>query len=685
MRSLFAAAALFHFFVMHSNAQEPVRDSTLQEIVVQAYTADRPPEDVAVSIGYLRPGDLARFNNTSLLPAVNTIPGVRMEERSPGSYRFSIRGSSLRSPFGIRNVKMYWNGLSLTDGGGNTYLNLIDLENTGSVEVIKGPGGSLYGAGTGGVVLLRSPDVKDDRLIASASAGSFGLRRLSLAGSLHSEKFKARASIAHQQADGYRAQSAMERSAFNLDIESAIDSKNALSASVFYTDLYYETPGGLTLAQFEDDPSQARPAGGPFGSAEDQKASVQNKTIFGGISHHYNWNERSHTTSSLFASFVGFQNPSIREFEIRDETNFGARSVTKYVISDRINFSGGAEYQLLDSPIKKYANNGGVKGDQTNDDVLVSSSTLLFAQGELEPGQDWIITAGLSANFGFVWFDSSFPDQVHERRKFSAVLSPRLSLLKNFGQVSAYASFSNGFSPPTLADLYPSTATFDKSLEPERGDNLEVGLKAKFLSERMHLDLSVYDLRLRNTIVPRRDAADAEYFVNAGKTDQRGIEIRADYQVHQPDNLFSDVRIASGYSYNHYRFKNYVQGTNQGTVDHSGNKLTGVPPTVAFLAIDVSVRRKLYFKLTTNYVDHIPLNDANSIYAKPYVLVGARAGFDFDSRGKRALEVFAGVDNATDETYSLGNDLNALGGRYFNAASPRNFYIGFRSDLFFRR
>jgi iron complex outermembrane recepter protein len=34
-----------------------------------------------------------------------------------------------------------------------------------------------------------------------------------------------------------------------------------------------------------------------------------------------------------------------------------------------------------------------------------------------------------------------------------------------------------------------------------------------------------------------------------------------------------------------------------------------------------------------------------------------------------------------DETYSLGNDLNAFGGRFFNAAAPRNFFAGMKLTL----
>src|SRR6478736_3039843 len=177
MKFLVALAIISVFTVQALYAQT---DSTkvLGEVVVSAYRSDRPVSEVSSSIGLVNEKELTRFNSTSILPAVNTIPGVRMEERSPGSYRFSIRGSSLRSPFGVRNVKMYWNGLPLTDGGGNTYLNLLDFDAFGRAEIIKGPGASLYGSGTGGVVLLNSPISSNQKILQlSAVAGSFGLQR----------------------------------------------------------------------------------------------------------------------------------------------------------------------------------------------------------------------------------------------------------------------------------------------------------------------------------------------------------------------------------------------------------------------------------------------------------------------------------------------------------------------------
>src|SRR5262245_22189804 len=122
-------AILLCFIVGSLKAQENQEPDTtvLTEFLVSAYQYHRPVNDVPAAVNVMLDKDLLRFNNTSLVAGLNTIPGVRMEERSPGSYRLSMRGSSLRSPFGIRNVKLYWNDLPFTDAGGNTYLNLFDF------------------------------------------------------------------------------------------------------------------------------------------------------------------------------------------------------------------------------------------------------------------------------------------------------------------------------------------------------------------------------------------------------------------------------------------------------------------------------------------------------------------------------------------------------------------------------
>ena len=226
-----------------SSSEDSVR--LLNEVIVKAYASDRSIQEVPAAIGVVKESELNRFSASSILPAVNMVPGVRMEERSPGSYRFSVRGSSLRSPFGVRNVKFYWNGLPLTDGGGNTYLNLIDFNSIGNMEIIKGPGGSLYGAGTGGVVLLASPKITGSDLHLSTLTGSYGLLRFQGSIALApSKKFQIQVGIGSQKSDGYRQQTNMDRLMTQVNWRNVLSSKSFLSGTIFVTDLSYQTPNG---------------------------------------------------------------------------------------------------------------------------------------------------------------------------------------------------------------------------------------------------------------------------------------------------------------------------------------------------------------------------------------------------------------------------------------------------------
>jgi len=676
MRLLFTIA--FISAVTSLLGQQAVDTSrVLQEVVIEAYETDRQLSEVPASIGVVKSRDFERFNNTSILPAVNLIPGVRMEERSPGSYRFSIRGSSLRSPFGVRNVKAYWNGLPFTDGGGNTYLNLIDFNSIASVEVIKGPGGSLYGAGTGGVILLKSPQVQQDLIQADAVVGSYGLRRFLLKGQAHSEKIQANVQVGLHESDGYREQTALKRASVHADAR-LLTSHGALSATVLYTDLSYGTPGGLTKAEFETDPAQARPPTASLGAVE-ARAAVENKTVYGGLIYEHDWNSQWTTTTGVYAASSMFENPTIRNYEQRDETNFGARSTTEYTFYSNEDaahkFTFGGEYQYFKSPIAVFDNDGSGNpaAVQVRDEVF-SNLGLLFAQGDFRFPGDVFVTAGASINFLKYDFKRVEPAPTAEQsRTFDVVFSPRVAVLKKFsGNISVYTSYSDGFSPPSLAEVRPSTNTFSNTLKPESGDNFEIGTRGSLFDNRLSYDLVLYDFSLRNTIVVQRNEEGADYFVNAGKTSQRGIEGYVSYNLVADRSSFPFFKVWASYAYQHYRFRKYAPLD----TDYSGNALTGVAPTIFSAGLDANFRKAFSANLTVNYVDHIPLNDANTAFAESYVLVGLRAAYNTAlSRGSR-VQVFAGVDNALDEVYSLGNDLNAFGGRYYNAAMPRNYYAG---------
>jgi iron complex outermembrane receptor protein len=672
----------FSFASLIAFGQTEQQDTTkvLDEVVVKAYRSDRPLKDVPVTVNVIDKNDLNRFGPQSMVTTVNTVPGVRMEERSPGSYRFSIRGSVLRSPFGIRNVKFYWKGLPFTDGGGNTYLNLLDLGSIGRMEIIKGPGASLYGAGTGGVVLMDSPEASGGS--ASIMAGSYGLFRWSFNQTIKTKRSTFDIGLSQQSSNGYRDQAALERRNLRMNYDQAIAKKGKLSFTFLSGNLHYETPGGLNKAQFEANPRQARPAGGPNPGAVDQKAAITNNTLYFGSVYQHDWNEHWSSNVGFYGSITKFKNPAILNYEQRQENNWGGRTETQYTFgkNDRKNkITFGAEFQSIISTVKVYNNSKGNRADLQNHDWLHSKTAIAFAQAEFELPYQFLVTAGGSLNYTNTDFTRRSTDpNIHYDRNFSPAFFPRVALIKKFGeQFSIYSSVSEGFSAPTLAELLPSTSVFNTTLNPEKGRSVEVGIRTELFDRQIRLNVATYDFRLKQTIVIRTNEAGSDYFINAGTTSQKGIESTVSWTPTFNREKFEMFRLWMSYTYNNYHFLNYQSGS----TDLSGKRLTGVPPTVVVSGVDVMLKKGWYANISANYTDHIAVNDANSEFARDYTILSARIGKRQDIWKVKNVDIFIGGDNLLDAKYSLGNDLNAVGGRYYNAAAGRNFYGGITIPL----
>jgi len=178
---------------------------------------------------------------------------------------------------------------------------------------------------------------------------------------------------------------------------------------------------------------------------------------------------------------------------------------------------------------------------------------------------------------------------------------------------------------------------------------------------------------LKNAIVQRKDANNADYFANAGSTKQKGLESQAWYQLFQhPQHFISNASIRLSHTWNDFSYKNFKQGTN----DYSGKQLPSVAKNTVAMTFDLITKPGLYTNLTYFYSDPIALNDANSEFASSYNLFGGRIGWHFDKLSACRLNIFFGADNLFDVKYSLGNDINAAGGRYYNAAAGRNYFVG---------
>jgi iron complex outermembrane recepter protein len=651
----------------------------LSEVIIKAYEQNRRLIDVAAPVSLTGQTQLNRFNNMSILPALNITPGVSMEERSPGSYRLNIRGSSLRSPFGVRDVKIYLNEIPLTDPSGNTYLNQLSFYNFNSIEIIKGPASSLYGAGIGGAMLIHTLPLNWYKGISLAySTGSFNTDNINANVKTGDADHENSFSYTHQNSDGYRSQAKMRRDIATWESLLKASDKQSLHAYMSFSDLYYQTPGGLTLAQYNANPKQARPSSGSQPGAVQNKAAVYQKIFIAGFSNEYKFNENWHNTTSVYGSYTDFINPGIRVYELRKEPHFGGRSVFEYKkqfggTSLQLNF--GAEAQEGFFNTRDYGNKLGVADSLQSDDNINLWQYLVFAQMDVKLPKGWIITAGVSYNKSSLEFiNLSSQPSTTQKRVFESKLPPHVSILKKITKgVSVYGSIARGFSTPTSAELLRSDGLLGTNLQPEDGMDYEVGTRGALLDNKLYFDINVFFFDLKNTIVQRIDTNGVFYYVNAGSTKQDGIETYASYQLtDKPHQFINSAKIWISYAWHDFHYGSFKQVS----TDFSKNKLPGVAPQVVVAGFDIASKTGCYINITYNYTDRIALNDANSAYASSYNLLGARLGYRKDFHGKTGAEIFAGADNIFDTKYSLGNDINAAAGRYYNAAPGRNYYAG---------
>jgi len=692
MKLFFSVLLILNFIIVNISTAQQQKSSKLDTLYqlptasVSAYLSEQPYLSLPSSIGLITQSTLDIQQGNTFLPALNTIPGVRMEERSPGSYRLSIRGSLLRSPFGIRNVKIYLDEIPLTDAAGNSYLNALDPIAFNNITVLKGPDGSLFGANSGGVVVIRPNGMEPTSLSTirlTANAGSYGSFNQSAAANYQvNDTYRFSLDYGHQQADGYRKNTANHRHYVQTVQRFRYTPKNELRIIGLYSSMAYQTPGGLTEAQYAADPKQARPAAGPNPGAIEQQAAIYNNTLWGGLVHDTHINPHWKHVLAVFGTYTDFTNPFITNYEKRYEKNVGFRSYFTYSGNDQATFTwqanAGLEWQQSQSDILNYDNLAGIKGDEQQGDRLQNHQHFYFARFSGNLADRLTLETAISLNGYNYRYKSLFPERASDFDRVSAspTWMPRATLSYLITpQLSWRFTVARGFSPPTSEEVRPSDQVVNTSLQPETGWNKETGIRWQSYNNRLQADISIFDYRMHQAIVRRNNENGDEFFTNAGGIRQRGLEAAFQAWITEPntDLFIQGLRLFTNITWNHFRFADYTDAEN----DYSGNALTGVPGEGIVSGLHTFFPKNISFYLQHQYTSRIPLNDANSVYANHYHLLQAKLMWRNVLFSKAKMQWFIGADNLLNEKYSLGNDINAFGNRFFNAAMPRNYYVGF--------
>ncbi|MEN4759924.1 TonB-dependent receptor [Chryseobacterium sp. C39-AII1] len=663
--SLFSASFIF--------SQERDSATLISEVKIDAYK--KPTTFIAStkSVSVVSENLLNQNTPERLLESFNQIAGARMEERSPGSYRISLRGSTLRSPFGVRNVKVYLDDFILSDASGNTYFNVISPELINRMEVYKGPESGDYGAVTGGTVLLQTRN--SDQISANLSTGSYGIFNQSFNFSKQIGKHFVEFFQNYYQTDSYREQSKVNRKQIFLKDNFQYSPKGLLRAMMLYSDLDYQTPGGLTLEQMQIDRKQARPATAALPSAKEQNAGIRNKMIIAGLSHEYNFNPNFSHFILVQGSYVDFENPFITNFENRFESNFALRTHFNYQknfnnisLAYRLGFEGG----INDILVKNFDNNKGIEGNPQNFDRVKNTSGFYFLSQKLNIAENFFTDISISLNFNSFDWERTYPRTENGNVHFKNQWLPNFGVTYLFEKgFSIRGKIGKGNSAPTNEEIRSSNQEFNANLRPEYGWNKEIGIRKQF-GNSIFVEGSYFDFRMKDAIVRRQNEAGQEYFINSGETVQKGFEILLESKNFNLKNeIFSNFKFRFSGSFYDFKFKNYQQNGN----DFSGNEVTGVPKTTINSLLNFTFFNKLSVDYSHFYTSKVPLNDANSVWSDSSLVGNIQFRYPFDLDNIR-LNLSLQIQNLYNTDYVLGFDINAFGNRFYNPAAKRNFIFG---------
>jgi iron complex outermembrane receptor protein len=257
---------------------------------------------------------------------------------------------------------------------------------------------------------------------------------------------------------------------------------------------------------------------------------------------------------------------------------------------------------------------------------------------------------------------------------FNPQVLPRFALTFHpFKTLAFYGQLSKGYSSPTLAEIRPSAGGLYAGLQAEHGLNKELGMKLSADQGRFFFSAAVFQFDLKDAIVRQVNTSGAEYFINAGTVVQKGIEAELSWLLlNRPKGKFIQLlRMTQALTINDFRFGTYTVAN----ISHAGKKMTGVPKEVYNFSLQASILQHYFCNINLNYAGKTPLNDANTFYAPAYRLWQGKLGWKGIVAKKKA-ELFVLVDNVGDAIYSLGNDINAFGSRFYNPAAARNLQVG---------
>jgi TonB-dependent siderophore receptor len=616
------------------------------------------PASVGVVTGWL----IEEQDSTVLGEALQNVSGVNVQTQSGVADFFVVRGFDSIA-----------NGLVLVDGAAEPEISFYQLYNVERVEVLKGPGGFLYGGNpiAATINMVRRQPEPGGFLNVGLSGGSYDSHGGDLDWNSGGEKLGFRLNGLWHEADGWRDRPS-EVLAANPGFTWRPDESSSLHVNLELLDTSYAPDSGLPLvtdffrpgsapevpdvartnsyqSPYDFSDQETRRVQADWESQRSDRLTLRNKAYYRRL----DWESDATIFNGVFPNpeFFGRERLVSRSLLLLDDTQEFLGNQLEAVLQAE---TGSVTHRLL----------AGLEVARLDDeftlDVRLLPNIVLerpqeTAQGPvfLIPGQSQAADASslviapyvtdqiaLSDRFQLLLgarFDSiDYEDEVSDTSRSFSQVSPTLGVVWSpKPALSLYANAGRAFAPPS------SRVVGER--EAEESEQIEAGLKAELWQGKAQATFALYDLERTNVAIPD----------STGITRQIGSQRSRGAELELAAEPLPRLRTFFSYAYTDAELTEFAEQVLVGfnpptfaTIDRSGNRPAFAPEHLANLWVSRRFQSGFGAGLGGRWLSQQFIAEDNAFELDDTLTLGAAL---FYETGAWSLGLH--FDNLTDEEY----------------------------------
>ncbi|TVR66261.1 MAG: TonB-dependent receptor [Gemmatimonadales bacterium] len=639
--------------------------------------------ETASSVSRLGGEEIRSVNPSHPAELLNRVPGVWVSPTSTEGHMTAIR-----QPITTKPVYLFLeDGVPTRSPGffNHNALYEVNVPQADRIEVIRGPGTSLYGSDAiGGVIDVGTrPTSTDPEIEATVEGNSLGFRRVLASASGTRGSDGLRFDLNLTEGDDWRDASGYDRQSATLRWDRALGSGMGLRTTATWSSVNQQDPSVISRDDLTGNPSvNYHPI--TFRSVDALRVAsrFERRTAASAleVTPFIRWN-----TLDLMPSWMlnfdpviyrtGHSSTGLMVRYHRDLGELGGPArITVGADMDRS--PGSREEDRIVVTREGPFITAWERGERIYDYEAVFLGVSPYAQLSLNPVEPLHVTAGL--RFDRVGFDytSSLPalaEGPHRRPEATRIrysnLGPSLgAALALRPEVNLFSSFRDSFRSPSEGQLFrQGAAESTVTLEPVRSRSLEGGIRGE-LSGTLGYELSFFRLDIRDDILSFIRPEDGlRESLNAGRTRHRGVE--AGISAAFPGGIRADATLTRA-------SHRYLEWRPRPDQDFGGNLMEQAPRDLASARFRTPLPGlpRGHLELEWVRMGEFWMDPANENRYEGHTLWNLRA----EAPLAAGMSLQARVLNLMDEAYAERAGFNPFRGEELSPGKPRAVFVGLR-------